>query len=146
MMPAIEHDFSNACARFRRAEEQLLRVLDALAAARADERVLDITAVRMRAREAECEAMRAWDMLERSRAAYWRSRANEARDEIRRVLPPLLAASVKFMRFAGDSTAVKESIAHEIAQFPLPDVDLGTVIPWQPLESAVLARADNEVF
>lgn len=146
MMRAIEHDFSNACARFRRAEGQLLRVLDALAAARADERVLDITAVRIRAREVEREVLAAWDLLERSRVAYWRSRANEARDEIRRVLPPLLAASVQFMRFAGDSTAVKESIAHEIRQFPLPDVDLCTVVPWQPLESAVLARADNEVF
>lgn len=148
MRAAVDFEFEAVHQRFSRSERRLEKALDSLASARTDPATNDVTRERLAAGAAWREAMDHWEKLERLRVAYWRSRARRAMEQLRVIVPPLLAEVVECHRAAGDQTAEQHRACMEFASVPLPlVVDYAAVrIPCVPVESAALERADDEVF
>lgn len=138
--------YAGAVKAFKRAEVELGRALDALAAARAGDCPGDITRTRLAARDAERSAGAAWEACEIARRAYWASRANDLEAQLAAEAVPQLAQLAAFQRFAGmPAIPAEHLLRHYLLIAPQAHTGQDDDVSADPLASPQLDRADDEI-
>lgn len=137
--------YDGAVKALKRAEADLGRALDALAAARAGDLPSDITRTRLAAREADRIAGQAWEKCEIARRAYWRRRAGDLEAQLAAELVPRLVQLAAYQRFGGMPAIPPEhALRHHLLAAPAhvePEADVSA----DPLASPALDRAADEL-
>lgn len=138
--------YAGAMKAFKRAEAELGRALDALAAARAGDCPGDITRTRLAARDAERAAGAAWDECETARRAFWRQRAAEQEQKVVAECVPMLVQLAAYQRFAGLSAIPPEHVLRHHLIAPQAHVEPDGDVRVDPLPAPALDRADDEIL
>lgn len=141
-------DFRRAQKAFDKAVLDLQRALDAQAAAQADVSVTNMTRFRLRARDAQRDALAAFEPMETARRAYWQARAAQAEEQLRGLMRWHFSAYHAALRAAGITRPdALEDFGRRVATLEtVIPVDLGGEVPTEPIDSEALNRADDEVF
>ncbi|MHB1246708.1 MAG: hypothetical protein ACYCZH_09705 [Sulfuriferula sp.] len=138
--------YAGAVKAFKRAEAELGRALDALAAARAGDCPGDITRTRLAARDAERAAGAAWEACEIARRAYWSRRANDLEARLATEAVPLLVQLAAFQRFAGlPAIPAEHLLRHHLLIAPQAHTGQDDEVSADPLVALLLDRADDEI-
>lgn len=142
----LQTAYADAVKAFKRAEAELDKALDALAAARAADSPSAITRTRLAATEAERAAGIAWDEAEDARRAYWRQRAVECESKVVAECVPLLVQLSAYQRFAGlPAIPAEHTMRHHLVA-PQAHVEPDGDVSIEPLSAPSLDRADDEII
>lgn len=142
----LQAAYTLAVKAFKRAESELNRALDALAAARGGDMPGDVTRTRKAATEAHRAAGIAWDEAEDARRAFWRQRAAECERKVVAECVPLLVQLSAFQRFAGLPAIPAEHVLRHHLIAPQAHVEPSVDVSIEPLPSPSLDRGDEEVL
>lgn len=143
---AAKTAYTDAVKVFERAEAELNRALDALAAARTGDVPTDIARTRKAAVEADQAAGSAWGEAEDARRAYWRQRAVECESKVVAECVPLLVQLSAYQRFAGlPAIPAEHTMRHHLVA-PQAHVEPDGDVSIEPLPAPSLDRADDEIL
>lgn len=142
----LQTAYADAVKTFKRAEAELDKALDALAAARAADSPSAITRTRLAAVEADRAAGAAWDSVEYARRAFWRQRAAECERKVVADCVPLLVQLTACQRFAGLPAIPPEHVLRHHLIAPQAHVELSADVSIEPLPAPSLDRADDEII
>lgn len=142
----LQTAYTLAVKAFKRAESELNRALDALAAARGGDNPSDIARTRKAATEANRAAGIAWDEVENARRAFWRQRAADCERKVVASTVPLLVQLAAFQRFAGLAAIPPEHVLRHHLIAPQAHVEPDGDVSIEPLPAASLDRADDEIL
>lgn len=142
----LQAAYTLAVKAFKRAESELTRALDALAAARGGDMPGDVTRCRKAATEAHRAAGIAWDEVEDARRAFWRQRAAAAERKVVAECVPLLVQLSAYQRFAGlPAIPAEHTMRHHLIA-PQAHVEPAGDVSIEPLPAPSLDRADDEII
>ncbi len=142
-------EYLTAAKDLAKREADLQRAMDGLDAAKADERIADITSQRKRTKEADILARVAFDRCETARRAVWRHRAKLAEEHLRELALPLVAEIEQLHRFGFTSVpAPGTELLRHIGCLPRPPFAATTTdqVPTSELQSPALDRSDDAYF
>lgn len=142
----LQTAYTLAVKAFKRAESELNRALDALAAARGGDMPGDVTRTRKAATEAHRAAGIAWDEAEDARRAYWRQRASECERKVVAESVPLLVQLAAYQRFAGLAAIPPEHVLRHHLIAPQAHVEPSGEVGIEPLAAPSLDRGDDEII
>lgn len=137
-----------AMKRLAAADDALDRALDALIAARAEGRTIDVTPARLAAREAENAADEALNAAHQAHREYFREKARELRDAINAEAVPLLIAWRHAAKLTGDPVTVHCGVlTHDMDRLDdgVPP-DLAADVPTDQPQSPALDKAEEHLW
>lgn len=140
--------YQKAAKALAKSEAALTDALDRLAATRAAGDLERITPARVRAQDAEREAVTAAEIAYQAHRAYWCAQAQAAEARMVRATRPFIAEVDRLWLLAGSlvtNPARHRLIEEMYTDRPAFEPD-GSEVPIEFPESPALERADNEIF